>query len=54
MKIVMRPETIARRANERTARNAERKAVRVARLTALVERDGADSVWAEMLAEVAN
>lgn len=47
----MKPETIARRAAKRVADTAERKRFYKERLQGLVERDGSDSIWAEMLAE---
>jgi|tagenome__1003787_1003787.scaffolds.fasta_scaffold16926735_2 O-methyltransferase involved in polyketide biosynthesis len=47
----MKPETIARRAAKRVAETARRNEVMRDRLAALVERDGKDSIWAEMLAE---
>ncbi len=47
----MKPETIARRAAKRTADKSSSKAFRIERLKALAERDGPDSIWAEMLAE---
>jgi hypothetical protein len=49
--IEMKPETIARRAAKRAAEIASRRASSRARLQALVERDGPDSIWAELLAE---
>lgn len=47
----MKPETIARRAAERFEARAVAKQDRIARLKALIERDGARSVWADLLAE---
>lgn len=48
----MKPETVARRARERVREIAERNAASKARLQELVKRDGPDSIWAELLAEV--
>ncbi len=49
--LAMKPETIARRAAKRVADRSASKASRIERLTALIERDGPDSIWTEMLAE---
>jgi hypothetical protein len=51
--LTMKPETIARRAAKRIADTAARKQSTTERLKALVERDGPDSIWAELLAEQA-
>ena len=51
MKIKMKPETIARRAAERVIETAARSADHAKRLAELVERDGPDSIWPELLAE---
>lgn len=48
----MKPETIMRRARKRAAEIAERRAESRARVLALIERDGPDSIWPEMLAEM--
>lgn len=49
--LAMRPETIARRAAKRAVEMTERKASMKDRLQALAERDGPESIWAELLAE---
>ena len=51
MQIKMKPETIARRAAERAIETATRRAGHAKRLAELVERDGPDSLWPELLAE---
>lgn len=51
-KVRMKPETIARRAKKRIADKAARKVEQIERLKALVERDGPNSIWVEMLEEV--
>ena len=51
MQVQMKPETIARRAAKRTVDTAARRTSSTERLRALVERDGPDSIWAELLAE---
>jgi hypothetical protein len=51
MQIKMKPETIARRAAERAIENATRYHRHTLRLAELVERDGPDSLWPELLAE---
>ena len=51
MHITMKPETIERRARERAAKRIERRADLRRRLIEKVERDGPESIWAEMLAE---
>ena len=51
-KIVMKPETIARRAIERAAARRSRREEMIKRVRALVERDGPDSIWPGMLAEL--
>ena len=51
MKLTMKPETIARRTLERAAETAARKANHLNRLVELVQRDGVDSIWVELLAE---
>lgn len=50
MKIRMKPETIARRAAKRAADREQIRVARHARLRELIERDGPNSIWAEMLA----
>lgn len=47
----MKPETIARRAAKAAADKAERYATMTARLLSLIERDGPDSIWPDMLRE---
>lgn len=47
----LKPETIARLAQERQQAIAERKANLIARLRAAVAEHGPDSIYAEMLAE---
>jgi hypothetical protein len=49
--LTMKPETIARRAKKRVADVAARRDAVSERLLALVERDGPNSIWAELLAE---
>lgn len=51
MKVKMKPETIARRAREAAAEKLRRRTEAVERLTRLAERDGPDSIWADMLVE---
>lgn len=53
MKIQMKPETIARRAAQRIADAAARKENHKIELQKLVDRDGPDSIWVELLAEAA-
>lgn len=50
----MKAETIARRVAARAKAKAAGKASLRARLQAKAEEHGADSIWAEMLAEVAS
>ncbi len=52
MKVVMKPETIARRAAERASAVKARRAELVSRLEAKVAEHGSESVWAGMLAEL--
>lgn len=47
----MKPETTARRRAEHARRRAEQKEESIARLRKLVERDGPDSIWGELLDE---
>lgn len=44
------PETIERRAAARKVERMDAKASRIERLRTLAERDGRDSIWAELLA----
>lgn len=46
----MKPATLQRRAAARTLGRAEAKAERMRRLHELSQRDGPDSIWAELLA----
>jgi hypothetical protein len=50
--VPMKPETILRRASERRNESASRRAYLIQRLRDSAERDGADSIWVEMLAEL--
>ena len=47
----MKPETIERRKRERMEERASRRADLLAGLAALAERDGPESIWAELLTE---
>lgn len=47
----MKPETIERRRREHEQEQRERKAQLIADLRERVERDGPDSIWAELLVE---
>jgi hypothetical protein len=47
--VFMKPETLARHAIERARTRAEAKVERMRRLAELSERDGPDSIWAELL-----
>jgi hypothetical protein len=47
----MKPETIARRAAERSAKRTEARAERIRRLREIVERGDPTGVYAELLAE---
>ena len=49
IKIVMKPETIRRRAIEHAAERKTSRANLLRRLRENVERDGPDSIWAELL-----
>ena len=48
----MKPETIERRKRERAADIKARHENLIVQLRVKAERDGPDSIWAEMLAEV--
>jgi hypothetical protein len=47
----MKPETIERRKRERMEERASQRADLLAGLAALAERDGPESIWAELLTE---
>lgn len=47
--IVMKPETIERRAAKRATERMSAKATRIERLRTLTEQHGPDSIWAELL-----
>lgn len=48
----MRPETIERRKKERKATKAKDREILLFRLRAKAEKEGKDSIWAEMLSEL--
>jgi len=48
---MMKPQTITRRAEERAKRRQAERADRIARLREKADRDGPNSIWAEMLGD---
>ena len=54
MSIKMKPETIERRRLQRIKDTKERKAQLITNLKRNAERDGPDSIWPELLAEIKN